>query len=108
MEQGLVRLVDSLLDAMQVRAERGETIDLIESFAGAIPVEIIGNLLGVPHDERAPLRGWSLAILGALEPVLSARTRHSAATRRCATCWPTSKGWSNARRVAPGDPRPMC
>jgi len=47
-----VRLVDKLLDAMQLRAQRGETIDLIEQFAGAIPVEIIGNLLGVPHDER--------------------------------------------------------
>ena len=28
-------------------------------------------MLGVPQDERGPLRGWSLAILGALEPVLS-------------------------------------
>ena len=45
--------------------------DLIEDFASAIPVEIIGNLLGVPHAEREPLRGWSLAILGALEPALS-------------------------------------
>jgi cytochrome P450 len=35
------------------------------------PVEVIGGLLGVPRDERAPLRNWSLAILGALEPVLS-------------------------------------
>jgi cytochrome P450 len=26
-------------------------------------------MLGVPGDERGPLRGWSLAILGALEPV---------------------------------------
>jgi cytochrome P450 len=71
MEDGLVRLVDGLLDAMQARTERGETIDLIESFAAAIPVEIIGNLLGVPHHERGPLRDWSLAILGALEPALS-------------------------------------
>src|SRR6202030_1862664 len=31
-------------------------------------VEIIGNLLGVPHGERESLRRWSLAILGALEP----------------------------------------
>jgi cytochrome P450 len=45
--------------------------DLIEDFASAIPVEIIGNLLGVPHAERGPLRGWSLAILGALEPSLT-------------------------------------
>jgi cytochrome P450 len=27
-------------------------------------------MLGIPQDERGPLRGWSLAILGALEPVL--------------------------------------
>src|SRR3954453_9946457 len=67
MEAGLVALVDRLLDAM---AEKGPA-DIIEDFAAAIPAEIIGNLLGVPHAERAPLRGWSLAILGALEPVLT-------------------------------------
>jgi cytochrome P450 len=33
---------------------------------------MIGNLLDVPHDERGPLRAWSLAILGALEPVIDA------------------------------------
>ena len=31
---------------------------------------MIGNLLDVPHEEREPLRDWSLAILGALEPVI--------------------------------------
>ncbi|WP_416548311.1 cytochrome P450 [Limnohabitans sp. DCL3] len=67
MEPGLVQLVDSLLDNME--AQGGG--DLIEDFASAIPVEIIGNLLDVPHAERAPLRGWSLAILGALEPSLT-------------------------------------
>jgi len=51
-------------------AERGHA-DLIEDFAAAIPIEVIGNLLGVPHQERGSLRAWSLAILGALEPVLS-------------------------------------
>jgi cytochrome P450 len=67
MEAGLVALVDRLLDAI----ERKGRADLIEDFAAAIPVEIIGNLLGVPHADRGPLRGWSLAILGALEPVLT-------------------------------------
>jgi cytochrome P450 len=67
MEPGLVALVDRLLDAIA----RNGGGDLIEDFACAIPVEIIGNLLGVPHAERAPLRGWSLAILGALEPKLT-------------------------------------
>lgn len=68
MEDGLIRLVDTLLDRMEEKRE----VDLIEDFASAIPIEVIGNLLDVPNDEREPLREWSLAILGALEPVLSA------------------------------------
>jgi len=67
MEPGLVTLVDGLLDAIAARGGG----DLVEDFASAIPVEIIGNLLGVPQADRAPLRGWSLAILGALEPKLT-------------------------------------
>ncbi len=67
MEPALIALVDRLLDA----AEALGSFDLIEDFAAAIPVEVIGNLLGVPQADRAPLRGWSLAILGALEPALS-------------------------------------
>ncbi len=67
MEPGLVQLVDSLLN--KIESQGGG--DLIEDFASAIPVEIIGNLLDVPHADREPLRGWSLAILGALEPSLT-------------------------------------
>ncbi len=67
MEPSLIALVDSLLDAIEAKG----CGDLIEDFASAIPVDVIGNLLGVPHADRAPLRGWSLAILGALEPKLT-------------------------------------
>ncbi|QPF86729.1 cytochrome P450 [Bradyrhizobium genosp. L] len=66
MEGDLIALVDSLLDRIETR----ERFELIGDFASAIPVEVIGNLLDVPHDEREPLRDWSLAILGALEPVI--------------------------------------
>ena len=68
LEPKLERLADRLLDEAVGR----EKIDAIADFAGAIPVEVIGDLLDVPMADRAPLRGWSLAILGALEPVLSA------------------------------------
>ncbi len=67
MEPGLITLVDSLLDEMRGHQE----VDLIEAFAGAIPIEVIGNLFNIPRDERGPLRDWSLAILGALEPALT-------------------------------------
>jgi cytochrome P450 len=68
MEPDLIALVDRLLGTI---AAKGGA-DLIEDFAAAIPIEVIGNLLDVPQEERGPLRGWSLAILGALEPVISA------------------------------------
>lgn len=67
MEPGLITCIDGLLDEMQGRAQ----VDLIEDYASKIPIEIIGNLLAVPHDERGSLRDWSLDILGALEPTLS-------------------------------------
>jgi cytochrome P450 len=66
MEPGLRALVNRLLDDIEARG----AFDGVEDFAAAIPVEVIGNLLRVPHADRGPLRGWSLAILGALEPVL--------------------------------------
>lgn len=65
LEPRVVRLVDSLLDAAAARGG----MDVVEDFAAALPIQLIGDMLGVPPDERGPLRGWSLAILGALEPV---------------------------------------
>jgi cytochrome P450 len=70
MEDGVVALVGGLLD--QLEDAPGGRAELIEAFAAAIPVEVIGNLLDVPRAERGPLRDWSLAILGALEPAPTA------------------------------------
>jgi cytochrome P450 len=60
-----------LLDEMAAKSSSQGSADLIEDFAAAIPVEVIGNLLSFPREDRGPLRGWSLAILAALEPVPS-------------------------------------
>ena len=65
MEPGLIATVDALLDEMP------QAPDLIENFAASIPIQVIGNLLDVPMGERGPLRDWSLALLGALEPTLT-------------------------------------
>jgi cytochrome P450 len=62
------RLLDRVVDNVGVA---NNPVDIIEHFASAIPVEVIGNLLRIPIAERGPLRRWSLAILGALEPVLT-------------------------------------
>jgi cytochrome P450 len=64
LEPRVARLVDALLD----RAAAAGGFEVVDDFAAALPVALIGDMLGVPTDEREPLRGWSLAILGALEP----------------------------------------
>lgn len=99
MESGLVALVDSLLDAIEARGGG----DLIEDFASAIPVEIIGNLLGVPHADRGPLRAWSLAILGALEPVVSP-AQHALGNRSVSEMLVYLHTLVAERRQRPGDP----
>jgi cytochrome P450 len=103
METGLVELVDRLLADLERKGQEKGQVDLIEDFASAIPVEIIGNLLGVPHEERAPLRGWSLAILGALEPVLTeAQTKAGNDAVREFLAY--LKILTDDRRRKPGDP----
>lgn len=67
LEPGLIGLIDQLLDEMAGK----DKIDLIKNFAARIPIHVIGNLLDIPMADRGPLRDWSLAILGALEPTLT-------------------------------------
>ncbi len=99
MEAGLVQLVDRLLDSL---AGRGAG-DLIEDYAAAIPVEVIGNLLGVPLAERGPLRAWSLAILGALEPSLS-HDQHALGNRSVLEMLDYLRNLVERRCRQPGDP----
>jgi cytochrome P450 len=97
MEDGVIALVEGLLDTLPPQA------DLIADFAARIPVEVIGNLLDVPHAERAPLRDWSLAILSALEPTPSADvlSRGNAAVSDFLAFL---RALVAARRAKPGDP----
>ena len=97
MEPGLIDTVDRLLEGLS------PTPDLIEDYASCIPVQIIGNLLDVPMEERGPLRDWSLAILGALEPTLSdaeLEAGHTAVREFKAYL----QDLIARRRAAPGDP----
>lgn len=64
--------IEALVDRLLDRAAARGGMDLIADFAAAVPIQLVGDMLGVPETERGPLRGWSLAILGALEPVLTA------------------------------------
>ncbi len=99
MEAGVTALVARLLDSLATQPEP----DLIEHFAAQIPVEVIGNLLAVPHAERGPLREWSLAILSALEPAPSA-TLLVRANTAVSDFTAYLRGLVAQRRQQPGDP----
>ncbi|MBV7378380.1 cytochrome P450 [Maritimibacter dapengensis] len=58
------RIVDRLIDKV---VDMGQ-FDMIDDFAKVLPTEIISFMLGIPEDLRPKLRGYSLAILGALDP----------------------------------------
>jgi cytochrome P450 len=98
MEANVARLVDELLDGI---AQKGR-IDFIDEFAARIPIEVIGNLLCIPHAERGPLRGWSVAILSGLEPKLSPEML-AAGNRAVTQFVDYLKGLVAARRKHPGD-----
>jgi cytochrome P450 len=98
MEAGVAALVESLLDALP----QGE-FDFIEAFAARIPVEVIGNLLDIPRQERAPLRAWSIAILSGLEPRPSAELL-ARGNRAVVEFKDYLARLVEARRRKPGDP----
>ncbi len=99
MEEQVIALVDRLLEDL---AARGNA-DFIEDFAVRIPIEVIGNLRGVPHADRGPLRGWSIAILSGLEPAPSQAVQ-DAGNRAVAEFVDYLKMLVAERRRNPGDP----
>jgi hypothetical protein len=99
MEGQVVRLVKNLLNELEER----KTVDFIDGFAARIPVEVIGNLLDIPHDERGPLRGWSIAILSGLEPKLTPEMLE-AGNRAVSEFVAFLKDLIAERRRKPGDP----
>jgi len=103
MEAGLEQVVDALLDDLTALSMNNENVDLIEHFAAQIPISIIGNLFDMPLADRKPLRDWSLAILGALEPTLTTdqeRLGNEAVTAFSAYL----RDLALHRRQHPGDP----
>jgi cytochrome P450 len=61
------RVVDDLLDTMAARGE----VDFMAEFALPLPMDVIGELVGVPASERAGLQPFVRAAAKGIEPVLS-------------------------------------
>ncbi len=73
------QIADELLDAIEARAEAtGEReIDLIDAFAFPLPITVISEMLGVPHEDRERFRVWSNVVvqLNPADPIDPERMR---------------------------------
>ena len=67
MQPLIENIVDKLLDDLHGAGD----VDFVTAFAMRLPTEVISFMLGVPKEHRHKLRAFSLAILGALDPVVS-------------------------------------
>jgi cytochrome P450 len=92
---GIARMVEDLLDRMT-----GE-VDFVQAFAFPLPVNVIGELLGVPEPDRAQFQGlvrdWT-QVLEVVTPEVLEKADPAAATIRDYLA-----GLADERRRKPGD-----
>ncbi len=98
MRDRIQRMMDGLVDGV---AGGGE-FDLISTLAEPLPVAVIAELLGVPHEERGLLRPWSADICGMYELQPSEETARTA-VRACVEFSDYLRKLSRERRAAPRD-----
>jgi cytochrome P450 len=64
LEPRIVEVIDELLDAVGERTE----MDFVAEFAMPLPIAIICDLLGVPHEDVSRFQSWTRKIAHALDP----------------------------------------
>ena len=79
MEPRVETIADELLDKMEQRAAAGAPIDLVDSYAGPLPVRIIAEILGVPEEMQPNMLEWGNAAAVTLDPALHYREFRTAA-----------------------------
>ncbi|ACL55206.1 cytochrome P450 [Methylobacterium nodulans] len=60
--------VDALVADLLDRCRDARTIDLVDHFSYPLPVMVICELLGVPHEDEPRFHGWATQLATALEP----------------------------------------
>jgi cytochrome P450 len=71
--------VEEVVDASLDEVAEMRSFDLLHDFAMKLPIELIGDMLGVPRADRHLLSPWAVAILGGLEADLTEAQRDEAA-----------------------------
>src|SRR4051794_4351935 len=73
LEPRVEAIADELLDDMDRRAARGETVDLVDAYAAPLPVRVIAEILGVPRHMEQKMLEWGNQAAVTLDPALRYR-----------------------------------
>jgi pimeloyl-[acyl-carrier protein] synthase len=94
----LTAYTDRLLDDLEQR----DHFDLIEDYAGPLPIFVIASMLGVQDFDLRTLKGWSLDLSRILDPLVSLEEyqQMDAIVRGFEACF---RDVFAARRARPGD-----
>jgi cytochrome P450 len=71
MVAGLEPRIRELTRGILARAAERRDVEFVEEVAGELPVQVIGELLGVPADDRPRLRAWAAQLTGSQDPELN-------------------------------------
>ena len=63
LEARVTQIAVTHLDTLLEKAAGGETVDYIDEFAGKLPMDVISELMGVPHSDRAQVRAWADGVM---------------------------------------------
>jgi len=100
--EGLRPKIESLVDELLAEPLRRGHMDLIDDFAAPLPLVVIGELLGVPVEDRAQLKRWSDDLIKILDGSI-ALAGFPAAEKAAGELQVYLEPVFAARRVAPRD-----
>ena len=95
--------IASLVDEMVGELGGEDEFDFMERFANPLPVRVIGDLFGVPHQSRSDLTRWSEDILTLVFGAMHSTDRHERAERSLREFSEFLRGVIAERRVRPGE-----
>jgi cytochrome P450 len=62
------RVVEEVVDRLLAEALADGEMDLIQDFAYLLPLTVIGDMMGVPTEDRERFKHWSTMVTASLEP----------------------------------------
>jgi len=103
--EGLRPRVNEIVDELLDRALEAGRMEAIEDFAYQVPVQIISEMLGVPHEDHETFKGWSRVLAKSLDPELVMPPPEVMAERARASLAFVEyfRGLIGERRTSPGD-----